>query len=142
MKILNKRYFNILAIILLLIPVSLILVQSNCNYETQELCRQHWNLIGQIGLITVFPLFSAFVLNLIASVILTTRYINWSRFAVWSVPLLTIFTWWVFSQPSGGGVGVVGSEVFYLPLVILVYSLYFLTSFIIIGVSWWKGRKT
>ncbi len=64
----------------------------------------------------------------------------WTRLAIWAVPAIVIFTVWVTSQPSGGGVGVVGSNVFYVPLTILVYGVYFVTSLVIIFRAWRKNR--
>ncbi len=65
---------------------------------------------------------------------------HWRIFALPAIPIVTILTIYIMQMSDGGGVGVVGIHPGLLYLA-LIYILYFLASFVIIGWAWWKTRK-
>lgn len=74
--------------------------------------------------------------------LITKIFVNWAKFALLSILIILTFYYYISQLHFGGGIGgAVEAGVWSLAFIILLI-VHFLISFTIIGVSWWKNRKS
>lgn len=140
MQHINKRLLSFVGLLFLLIPLSLIYVQTICDYPDSEWCQSNWSLIGTLGKVTFWPSIMFFVFTLITLTMKENVFEAWKKFAMWATPLVVILTYFIMNMESGGG-GVGGPSIHLGAILLpLLYGAYFLISLGIIAVSAFRNR--
>lgn len=141
MKLLTKKSILFESSSLFLISSVLIGIARSevCYYN--HACNSFFYRVGDFGIFLFLPLlilpFSLITYKLSAPV-----FVSWRNFAIFAIPVVVAITIpLVMYDTSSGFGGLIEEQIILLTLATL-YTLYFLTSLIIIIRAWWKSRKS
>jgi len=107
-----------------------------CNDAAYD-CRMTADLLQMI--LSVFPF--VFFLSLITYKMPEEVFRAWWRYAVWFVPLIMIVTYLLYGGHEQSGFGGVAQGAFYATILIVLYTIFIITSLIRIIVAYHKTKE-
>jgi hypothetical protein len=130
MKSLTKKITLAFSILLSVVLVLLVTAQNSFCYDASW-CRAYWDDINNFGLYLFIAPIAILPFSLLTFWMKEEVFQKWFKFSLWYVPILVI-AMFVFPTSVSGGLGIGGAyqEAFNTLVLILLFSIYIITSVI------------
>ncbi len=144
MKYLTKKNVVVLFLLFLIFAVSSMLLDSQCDQFSWCPISNPGYISESLGYVLLFILY---VTPLLLPVVLTLPlkkqvFEIWKKFAVVAIPAVLAIDLYLYNMSLNQASGFApGSDLWPAIISLFLYGGYFLVSFVVIGVAWWKSRR-
>jgi len=136
MKYINKSTFvvsfGLSVAIFLFFEVNRLSVLCSVGGNYIYLCRDVFLFLKFISVYLTISMFPGMLTIFFKGIVFEA----WKKFAVMAIPIVLLISYFITQIPTSGFVD--ARPVFYMAL---LYGSYFLVSFVIIGLAWYRNRK-
>lgn len=140
MKFITKRTLSIFIAALAFVTLTLYKILPTGWCKEDFICNSIYrsDYLGTIIYSSIGLIAATFPCLLILLFLRDEAFEAWKKFAVWTVPVVLLLTYFVTSDTGSGGFFAMDFSIYYLAI---VYATFFLTSLIIIVISTLRSRN-